>query len=159
MQNTPRSGFLGATGSLLPVFSRCTGGQAASGTQTGGVKIESISCRSASLDEIATTVITVEEQTRGWLGLIRRHTDVHRQVAYYERLVRLFDFFAEWQILLFDSRAAAEFKRLRQQRIRIGTMDLKIASIVLVNGGTLLSGNNRDFQQVPGRQVEDWLQS
>ena len=110
-------------------------------------------------DEIATTVITIEEQTRGWLGLIRRHTDVHRQVAYYERLVRLFDFFAEWQILPFNQRAAAEFKRLRQQGIRIGTMDLKIASIVLVGEGTLLSGNNRDFQQVPGIQVEDWLQS
>jgi len=112
-----------------------------------------------SPDEIATTVITVEEQTRGWLGLIRRYTDVHRQVAYYERLVRLFDFFAEWQILPFDPRAADEFKRLRQQGVRIGTMDLKIASIVLVHGGTLLSGNNRDFQQVPGIQVEDWLQS
>jgi tRNA(fMet)-specific endonuclease VapC len=46
-----------------------------------------------------------------------------------------------------------------QQGVRIGTMDLKIASIVLVHGGTLLSGNNRDFQQVPGIQVEDWLQS
>jgi len=45
-----------------------------------------------SPDEIATTVITIEEQTRGWLGLIRRYSDVHRQVAYYERLVRLFGF-------------------------------------------------------------------
>jgi tRNA(fMet)-specific endonuclease VapC len=68
-----------------------------------------------SPDEIATTVITVEEQTRGWLGLIRRYTDVHRQVAYYERLVRLFDFFAEWQILPFDPHVADEFKRLRDK--------------------------------------------
>jgi tRNA(fMet)-specific endonuclease VapC len=112
-----------------------------------------------SADEIVTTVITIEEQTRDWLGLIRRYPDVQRQVAYYERLVRLFDFFAEWQILPFDQRAADEFKRLRQQGVRIGTMDLKIASIVLVGGGTLLSGNNRDFQQVPGIQVEDGLQS
>ena len=70
-----------------------------------------------SPDEIATTAITVEEQMWGWLGLIRRYTDVHRQVAYYERLVRLFDFFAEWQILPFDQRAADEVKRLRQLRI------------------------------------------
>ena len=114
---------------------------------------------SLALDEIATTAITIEEQMRGWLGLIRRYTDVHRQVAYYERLVRIFDFFAEWQILPFDEHAADEFKRLRREGVRIGTMDLKIASIALVNSGTLLSGNSRDFQRVPGVQVEDWLQS
>jgi tRNA(fMet)-specific endonuclease VapC len=36
-------------------------------------------------------------------------------------------------------------------------MDLKIASIVLANQATLLSANLRDFQQVPGLQVEDWF--
>lgn len=110
-------------------------------------------------EEIATTAITLEEQTRGWLRLIRRHPDVYQQVAYYERLVRLFDFFAEWQIFPFDQRAADEFQRLRRQGVRIGTMDLKIASIVLVNGGTLLSGNSRDFQQISGLPLEDWLQA
>jgi len=63
-----------------------------------------------SPDEVATTAITIEEQTRGWLGLIRRYPDVHRQVVYYERLVRLFDFFAEWQGLPFNQRAADEFR-------------------------------------------------
>jgi len=110
-----------------------------------------------SPDNIATTAITIEEQTRGWLGLIRRYTDVHRQVAYYQRLISLFDFFSAWQILPFDQPAADEFTRLRQQGVRIGTMDLKITSIVLVHGGTLLSRNSRDFQQVPGLKVEDWL--
>jgi tRNA(fMet)-specific endonuclease VapC len=96
---------------------------------------------------------------RGWLGLIRRYSDVHRQVAAYERLLRLFDFFAQWQILPFDQAAADQFTRLRRQGIRIGTMDLKIASIVVVRGGTLLSGNSGDFAQVPGVHVEDWLRS
>ena len=114
---------------------------------------------SLSPDEIATTAISVEEQMRGWLGLIRRYPDVHRQVPAYERLIRLFDFFAQWQILPFDQAAADQFTRLRRQGIRIGTMDLKIAAIVAVRGGTLLSGNNRDFDQVPGVHVEDWLQS
>lgn len=109
------------------------------------------------LDEVAPTAITIEEQTRSWLGLIRRYTDVNQQVLYYNRLISLFDFFADWQILPFDQRAADEFKRLRHHQVRIGTMDLKIASIVLVYKGTLLSGNLRDFQQVPDLQVEDWL--
>ena len=114
---------------------------------------------SLSPDEVATTAISVEEQMRGWLGLIRRYADVHSQVPAYDRLTRLFDFFAQWQILPFDEAAANQFTRLRRQGIRIGTMDLKIAAIVVVRGGTLLSGNSRDFDQVPGVHVEDWLQS
>ena len=32
-------------------------------------------------DEVVTTVITLEEQMRGWLALIHRVTDTQRQVA------------------------------------------------------------------------------
>jgi tRNA(fMet)-specific endonuclease VapC len=35
-----------------------------------------------SPDEVVTTVITMEEQMRGWLALIHRVTDAQRQVAY-----------------------------------------------------------------------------
>ena len=107
--------------------------------------------------DIVTTAITVEEQMRGWLSAIHRQQDVHRQVQYYERLVGLFRFFAAWRILPFDDQAADMFQSLRGQRIRIGTMDLKIASIVLIHDATLLSSNLRDFQKVPGLRVEDWL--
>lgn len=41
-------------------------------------------------------------------------------------------------------------------KIRIGTMDLKIASIVKVQEATLFSMNPRDFRQVPGLKLEDW---
>jgi tRNA(fMet)-specific endonuclease VapC len=82
-------------------------------------------------DEVVTTVITMEEQMRGWFALIHRITDTQRQVAYYERLLGLVAFFTEWEILPFDQRAAVTFERLRQQRVRIGTMDLKIAAIAL----------------------------
>ena len=57
----------------------------------------------------------------------------------------------------FDARAAAEFQWLRSLKLRIGTMDLKIAAIVLRHGATLLSANLRDFRQVPDLTVEDWL--
>ena len=100
----------------------------------------------------------MEEQMRGWLALIHRITDTQRQVAYYERLLGLVAFFAEWEVLPFDQRAAVTFARLRQQRVRIGTMDLKIAAIALGHNALVLSGNLRDFQQVPGLDVEDWRQ-
>jgi tRNA(fMet)-specific endonuclease VapC len=111
-----------------------------------------------SLDQdFATSVITIEEQMRGWLALIHRLRDVDRQLPAYDRLVALFSFFARWKIVQFDQAAADEFKRLRGQRIRIGTMDLKIAAIALVSDALLLSANLRDFQQVPNLRVENWL--
>jgi len=111
-----------------------------------------------SPNDVVTTVITMEEQMRGWLSLIHRVTDAQRQVAYDERLLGLVAFFAEWEVLTFDQRAAVTFERLRQQRVRIGTMDLKIAAIALEHNALVLSGNLRDFQQVPGLDVEDWRQ-
>jgi tRNA(fMet)-specific endonuclease VapC len=59
-------------------------------------------------------------------------------------------------VLDFDENAADVFQRLRQARIRTGTMDLKIASIVLSRGDTLLSRNLVHFSKVPDLHVEDW---
>ena len=56
----------------------------------------------------------------------------------------------------FDEAAAVVFQRLRRARLRIGTMDVKIAAIVLSCEALLLSRNLADFRQVPGLQVEDW---
>lgn len=108
------------------------------------------------LDEVATTVITLEEQMRGWLARLHAVPDVAHQVAYYERLLGVVTFFAAWIILPFDTPAAAWFTQLGQQCIRIGTLDLKIAAIALAHDALLLSSNLRDFRQVPGLQVEDW---
>jgi tRNA(fMet)-specific endonuclease VapC len=46
---------------------------------------------------------------------------------------------------------------LKAAKTRLGTMDLKIASIALANDAILLSRNVGDFQKVPGLQVVDWL--
>jgi tRNA(fMet)-specific endonuclease VapC len=108
--------------------------------------------------DFATTAITVEEQMRGWLAAIRRARKVHNQILYYTRLVGAVRFLNNWQILSFDEPAADRFEALRKDRIRIGTQDLKIASIAMEAGALLLSANLRDFERVPGLRVENWLQ-
>jgi tRNA(fMet)-specific endonuclease VapC len=108
-------------------------------------------------DEVATTIISVEEQFRGWLAQIHRQRDPHEQIATYQRLQRRIEFFAAWHVLPWNTAAADIFQALRRQRLRIGTMDVKIASIVLAHGAMLLSRNLRDFQQVPNLRVENWL--
>lgn len=108
-------------------------------------------------DQVATTIISAEEQFRGWLAQIHRQRDPHEQIATYQRLQRRIAFFAVWHVLPWNTEAADIIQELRRQRIRIGTMDLKIAGIVLAHNALLLSRNLRDFRQVPDLQVEDWL--
>ena len=124
-----------------------------------GAKYASLAARmAASTDQrFVTTCVTLEEQLRGWLALLNRSKDVPQQVAAYKQLNTLVDYFARWTRLDFDKRASDQFEQLLSRRIRIGTMDLRIASIALVHGSTLLSANLRDFQQVPNLGVEDWL--
>ncbi len=68
----------------------------------------------------------------------------------------MLDRYLEINVLEFDEAAAVEFRRLKQSRVRIGTMDLKIAAIALANNATVLTRNSRDFTRVPGLRIEDW---
>jgi tRNA(fMet)-specific endonuclease VapC len=107
-------------------------------------------------DDVATTIVTAEELMRGWLAQIHRQRDVHRQINSYKRLHDLFQFFSQLEVLAWDVPAADMFVQLRQAKVRIPTMDLKIACIALAQGAKLLSRNIADFSQVPGVVVEDW---
>jgi tRNA(fMet)-specific endonuclease VapC len=113
----------------------------------------------AAGDSVMLPIVSVEEQLRGWLKLLRQHPDVHQHIFPYDRLIRLLETIADWNIVRWSEPAADEFKRLRKHRVRIGTQDLKIASIAIANDALLLSANLNDFQQVPGLRVEDWLYS
>jgi tRNA(fMet)-specific endonuclease VapC len=108
-------------------------------------------------EPVATTVVTLEEVLRGWLQEIGGKRDVREHVYPYEKLVTLIHSLRDWHFVPFDTRAADKFLHLRKQRIRIGTPDLKIAAIALVNDALLLSANLRDFNEVPGLRVENWL--
>lgn len=109
-----------------------------------------------SSSEIFVTVVTYEEQMRGWLSYIARANAVEQQVRAYAKLRLFIDRYRQISLLNYDARAAAYFEQLKQARVRIGTMDLKIAAIALANDATLLTRNLSDFGKVPGLRVEDW---
>lgn len=108
-------------------------------------------------EAVGVTIVTVEERTRGWLAVIAKEKKALRQVIGYRELAQLFEFYQEFEIILFDEAAARQFDDLRAQRLRLGTMDLKIAAVALVNHAVLLSANQRDFERVPGLRCENWL--
>jgi tRNA(fMet)-specific endonuclease VapC len=102
------------------------------------------------------TIVSFEEQTRGWLAYVARARTAEQQIKAYARLRALLEDFATRPILDFDEAAAAEYRHLVKSRVRIGTMDIRIAAIALTHHAILLSRNLSDFRKVPGLRVEDW---
>jgi len=94
---------------------------------------------------------------RGWLASVAREKTVSRQVFSYDKLIELFRFFEAFEFVRFDSEAAEIFDELRNRKIRIASMDLKIASIAIAQNALLLTANRRDFEMVPGLRFENWL--
>lgn len=109
-----------------------------------------------SPNDLATTIITVEEQLRGWLDAVRRHAGSDRQIWAYRGLHEAVTSFGQIMILDFGKAASAEFEALRRQQPRIGSQDMRIAAIILTTGSTLLTRNRRDFSRVPSLVIEDW---
>ena len=109
-------------------------------------------------EEVAATIISAEEQLRGWLAQIHRlHDDPHAQIPIYSRLQRRLEFYARWTVLPWEESCVELFLKLRREGVRIGPMDLKIACIALHRGATLLTRNTSDFAKVPGLNLANWL--
>jgi tRNA(fMet)-specific endonuclease VapC len=106
--------------------------------------------------QLAVSIVTVEEQMRGWLDKIRKAKKPEESVMAYDRLKITTEYFSEIQILNFDLAAHHQYLELRKQKIRVGSQDLKIASIALTQDLTLVTRNRRDFEQVPSLSIEDW---
>jgi tRNA(fMet)-specific endonuclease VapC len=106
---------------------------------------------------LATTVITYEEQMRGWLDLIARATKFEAQVRGYQLLHQHTLNYQKVIIAPFDAPAIATYRQLRKTYPRLGKMDLKIAAIGITQEATLLTRNQRDFGQITTMRSEDWL--
>ena len=125
-------------------------------SQSAGSQILQVRLDRLDTESRATTIVTYEEQTRGWMAYMARAKTVSHEIDAYARLKTHLHSFRHILVLDFDERAGVEYQRLRRSRVRIGTMDLKIAAIVLTHDATLLSKNLSDFCKVPGLKVADW---
>jgi tRNA(fMet)-specific endonuclease VapC len=102
-------------------------------------------------------IVSFHEQVLGcnsYLAQAKSSADVERGYRMFDRVLNAF---AAAHVLPFDRNAIAIFDDLQAKRVRIATMDLRIASIALSRGLILLSRNLRDFGKVPGLTVEDWI--
>ena len=74
----------------------------------------------------------------------------------YALLLETLNSFAKAPVLPFDAKAITIFDEMRSQKVRVSTMDLRIASIAISNNLVLLTRNTGDFSKVPSLITEDW---
>jgi tRNA(fMet)-specific endonuclease VapC len=101
-----------------------------------------------------TTVISLWEQLRGRLAQVAQARDDASKSIAYSWLTETVTLLSEFQILQYDLKAQETYQTLKH--LRIGTQDLRIASIVLANDATLLTRNLQDFEKIPELSIQDW---
>jgi tRNA(fMet)-specific endonuclease VapC len=114
----------------------------------------------AAQHQIAVTVITVQELFNGWVGRINDPSLVDNLPALYTKLWTNVKYLQTVEILDFTPEADTCLKQLlknnpllRQNRLQ---KDMRIAAIALSLNATLVTRNQRDFEQVPGLAIIDW---
>jgi tRNA(fMet)-specific endonuclease VapC len=126
--------------------------------QEGSVEGETVRARlrSVASDDYGTTIVSYEEQCKGWLDNINRAATPEARVNAYKQLKASLRFYVGIAVWDYDAAADAVFVALTKAKVRVGTKDLRIASIALANDATLLTRNTRDFARVPNLRFEDW---
>ncbi|NJL10673.1 MAG: type II toxin-antitoxin system VapC family toxin [Calothrix sp. SM1_7_51] len=112
--------------------------------------------RTINPQQVAITIITAEEQLRGRLEFIRRASSANELTLAYIKLRDTLKDLRSLNLLDFTQDACKFYEDLRQQKIRIGTRDLRIAATALSVDGVMVTRNNKDFSQVPNLKIEDW---
>jgi tRNA(fMet)-specific endonuclease VapC len=108
---------------------------------------------------VVITIVTAEEKVKGRLAAINRLSGmdkIDRLAEAYNALQMTLDDLKTFPILPFSDLARDHYRELLQQKLRVGSHDLRIAAISLSVGGILVTRNRRDFEWVSRLQIEDW---
>lgn len=107
--------------------------------------------RAAIVDQVATTWITACELSYG--AEKSRYRDAN--------IPLVTSFLATLPLMGLNLAAAEHFGRIKSQLetagLRVADADLLIAAITMAHGGTLVSGNRRQYDRIAGLPIEDWI--
>src|SRR5438477_12440872 len=98
--------------------------------------------------DVATTIITVEEQINGWYAVLRKARKPDEIATAYRRFTAGIGFVGGLHLYSYAESAVLRFQQLRKLKLNIGATDLRIAAIVLENAAILVTRNLRDFGRV-----------
>ncbi|MGJ5673543.1 MAG: type II toxin-antitoxin system VapC family toxin [Nostochopsis sp.] len=106
--------------------------------------------------DFALSVVSFHEQVIGAHTFINRAQTKTDVIRGYTLLLETLQGFSTAPVLPFNAGAIAIFDELRVKKIRVSTMDLRIAAIALSRNLVLLTRNYSDFSKVPELVTEDW---
>lgn len=107
-------------------------------------------------EEFGVSVVSLHEQVLGCHTYLSRARTAADLVRGYTLLRDVLTGFAVAEVVPFDAGAGREYERLAAARLRVATMDLRIAAVALSRGLVVLTRNVRDFSRVPNLTTEDW---
>lgn len=107
-------------------------------------------------DEVVVCTVTIDEQLSGWFAMVRaaRTPAEHESASTF--LIRMVNSWKRFKLVPYSTGAVGRFDRLVKLKLNDGRYDLRIASIALELGATVVTRNRRDFGRVPGLPIEDW---
>lgn len=105
---------------------------------------------STPADEIAVCSVVKAEMFYGSMKIRNPNKSLKEQM----------EFFAQFESLPFDDKAALIFGEIRADLSRKGTLisgyDMQIAAIAVANDLTLVTHNTKEFGRIENLKIEDW---
>jgi tRNA(fMet)-specific endonuclease VapC len=113
----------------------------------------------AAEDNVCTSIVTQMELLEARYGYLRKAENGQHLLRAQHWLDRTIALLEQFLVLPIDSHVATKFDALRGLRKlrKIGRSDLLIASIALAHDAVLVTRNGRDFENVPGIKLENWV--
>lgn len=108
------------------------------------------------VSDLAITIVSIEEQLRGWFTQVRKSRDADGLTRAYQGLSDVVDMAKTVRVLPFSRAAVDRYLDLRKSLRRLGKQDLAIAAIALEHDATIVTRNRQDFEHVPNLHIEDW---
>jgi len=95
------------------------------------------------------------------ISLSELYTWAYKQESPEKLLQSIGEFKSIVSLIPFDEQAAEILGRIRGEQMRRGVsfspIDLQIAVTAIANDLTLITHNTKDFQNIPGLRIDDWI--
>lgn len=109
--------------------------------------------------QLAIAIITRNEVLRGRADSLLEAADEAELQKAVERFRQTKTVLSAFLVVDFDDEAIKRFGRLRKQKNlkKMGRADMLIACIALAQDALLVTGNTKDFKEVKGLRIENWV--